>query len=152
MNKFMKKAVELAVDNVKDSGQPFGAVLVKDNKIITEGVNELHQKYDVSAHAEMVAVRKAQKELKTQDLSGYQMYASGHPCSMCLTALYFVGIDEVYYCADLEDVKKAGMSLSGKIYADLQKANKDREIVMKVMPLEKGMTDPMRLWEEKSRY
>src|SRR5699024_9659707 len=61
MNSFMKRAVELAADNVREGGQPFGAVLVKDDEIIAEGVNELHIKYDVSGHAELLAIRRAQE-------------------------------------------------------------------------------------------
>lgn len=69
MNQFMERALELAEKNVRDGGQPFGAVLVKDGKIVAEGVNELHHTYDISGHAEMLAIRKAQSELQTHDLS-----------------------------------------------------------------------------------
>ena len=92
MDKFMERAVKLATENVRDGGTPFGAVLVKDGKIISEGVNELHHTYDSSGHAEMLAIRKAQAELKTLDLSDYTMYASGEPCPMCLSVMYLSGI------------------------------------------------------------
>src|SRR5699024_11295513 len=62
MDQFMKRAVQLAAENVRDGGEPFGAVLVKDGRIVTEGVNELHKKYDISGHAELVAIRKARSE------------------------------------------------------------------------------------------
>ncbi|MED0668397.1 nucleoside deaminase [Bacillus badius] len=89
MDSFMKRAVELAAENVKNGGQPFGAVLVKDSRIIAEGVNELHKKHDISAHAEMLAIRRAQEKLATNNLAGYAMYASGElalcaslPCTL----------------------------------------------------------------------
>lgn len=64
MNHFMKRAIELAINNVKKGGQPFGAVLVKDQDIIAEGVNELHKKHDVSGHAELLAIRGHRSSFK----------------------------------------------------------------------------------------
>src|SRR5690625_6870776 len=93
----MKRAVELSIQNVREGGGPFGAVLVKEDTIISEGVNELHKTYDVSGHAEMIAIRKAQSALQTHDLSEYTMYASGEPCPMCLTTMYLSGIKRGYY-------------------------------------------------------
>jgi len=69
MDSFMRRAVQLAVDNVREGGQPFGAVLVKDQEAIAEGVNELHKNYDVSGHAEMLALRRAQARFQSNDLS-----------------------------------------------------------------------------------
>lgn len=149
MNPFMKRAVQLAIKNVEEGGQPFGAVLVKDGEIIAEGVNELHKNYDISGHAEMIAIRKAQARLKTHDMKGFTMYASGHPCSMCLTAMYFSGLTDIYYANSLEDAASVGMNLSGKIYSDLAKPNEEREIVMKHIALGKEMIDPMKLWKSK---
>src|SRR5690625_4166102 len=103
MDQFMKRAVELSIQNVREGGEPFGAVLVKDGQIVSEGTNELHKKYDVSGHAEMIAIRKAQSALQTHDLSGYTMYASGEPCPMCLTMMYMSGIENGYYCTSIEE-------------------------------------------------
>lgn len=149
MDKFMERAVELAAENVREGGQPFGAVLVKDNHIITEGVNELHKKYDVSGHAELLAIRRAQEKLQTNDLSGYTMYASGEPCPMCLTSMYFAGIEKIYYCASVEDAVEAGLGKSKDIYADLQKTSEERMLPMVQMSLEKNQEDPMKLWKER---
>lgn len=148
MNAFMERAVELAVTNVREGGQPFGAVLVKNNKIIAEGVNELHQTYDVSGHAELLAIRRAQEKLQTNDLSGCTMYASGEPCPMCLTAMYFAGIDKVFYAASVEDAKEAGLGTSKLIYNDLKKPKEERTISMRQMPLNEGQENPMQLWKE----
>ncbi|WP_156289311.1 nucleoside deaminase [Oceanobacillus salinisoli] len=148
MDPFMKRAVELAVNNVRDGGQPFGAVLVKDNKVTAEGVNELHKTYDISGHAEMLAIRKAQKELRTHDLSDYTMYASGEPCPMCLTVMYFAGIKKVYYCQSVEDAVAAGLGKSQIIYKELGKRKEDRKLKMVQMGLKDEQTDPMNLWKK----
>ncbi|MFK2825346.1 nucleoside deaminase [Bacillus sp. B190/17] len=150
MDKFMERAVELAVKNVQEGGQPFGAVLVKDDNMIAEGVNELHKVYDVSGHAELLAIRRAQEQLQTNDLSGYTMYASGEPCAMCLTAMYFAGIEKVFYCAEVEDAAAAGLEKSKMIYEDLKKSKEERTISMIRMPLNKGQENPMKLWAERS--
>ncbi|MBO1003945.1 nucleoside deaminase [Pseudogracilibacillus auburnensis] len=149
MDQFMKRAVELALNNVEEGGGPFGAVLVKDDKIISEGVNELHLKYDISGHAELIAVRKAQEQLQTIDLKGYTMYASGEPCPMCLTAIYFSGIERVYYCGSVEEAKSVGLGTSSFIYQELTKPKQDRTIEMIHMPLEKGSIDPFVKWQGK---
>jgi guanine deaminase len=150
MDKFMERAVELAVKNVREGGQPFGAVLVKNNNVVAEGVNELHRKYDVSGHAELLAIRRAQEQLQTNDLSGYTMYASGEPCSMCLTAMYFAGIEKVFYCTSVENAVEVGLGKSKVIYEEIQKAKVERTLSMTQMPLNEGQTNPMKLWKEQS--
>lgn len=144
----MKRAVQLAIDNVKEGGGPYGAVLVKNGEIVAEGVNELHKTHDVSGHAEMLAIRRAQEKLQTDDLSGHIMYASGEPCPMCLTAMYMVGIEKGYYCSSIEEAKKYGMGRSIDIYDDLKKDREERSLKMEHMPLEEGMPHPMQLWQE----
>lgn len=149
MDRFMERAVELAVNNVKEGGQPFGAVLVKDDEVISEGVNELHLKNDISGHAELIAIRKAQGKLQTLDLNGYTMYASGEPCPMCMTAIYFSGIKKVYYCASIEVANEAGLGASSFIYKDLSLSREQRSIDIIHMPLESGMVDPLSEWVKK---
>lgn len=150
MDQFMKRAVQLAADNVKEGGQPFGAVLVKDGEIVAEGVNEIHIKYDVSGHAELLAIRRAQEKLQTNDLSGHVMYASGEPCPMCLTAMFYAGITEGYYCASVEETADAGLDASTILYEDFTKAREERTVKMKHMPLEKDQKNPMQMWKERS--
>lgn len=148
MNPYMKRAVELAANNVREGGDPFGAVLVKDGEVIAEAVNTLHKTFDISGHAELLTIRAAQQEYKTLDLSGFTMYASGIPCPMCLTAMYFSGITDVYYCQSLDDASAVGLDRSEVIYADLAKPNEERIVAMKHMPLEKGQENPMKMWKE----
>jgi len=144
----MKRAVKLAVENVRDGGQPFGAVLVKNDTIISEGVNELHKTFDISGHAELLAIRRAQEQWQTNNLSGCVVYASGEPCPMCLTAMYFAGIEKVYYCASIEDAAKAGLGKSKMIYEDLKKTKSERTLSMTRMPLEEGQENPLEFWKK----
>lgn len=144
----MERAVQLAIENVRQGGQPFGAVLVKDGRVVSEGVNELHKTFDVSGHAELLAIRRAQQQLHTHDLSGYTVYASGEPCAMCLTAMYFAGIEQVYYCATVEQAAEYGLGKSKAIYEDLKKSRSDRTITMIPMPLQGRQANPMELWKE----
>ncbi len=146
----MERAIELATENVQEGGQPFGAVLVKNGHLVAEGVNELHKRFDVSAHAEMLAIRRAQKKMHTTVLEGYTMYASGEPCPMCLTAMSFAGIDQVYYCNSVDDAVDAGLGKSKEIYDDLQKTKEERSIKMEQMPLSDGQKDPMKIWKKQS--
>src|SRR5699024_10328039 len=130
MKSFMKRAVELAADNVREGGQPFGAVLVKDDEIIAEGVNELHIKYDVSGHAELLATRRAQEALQTNELKGFTMYASRCTCPMGLISMDYAGGEEIYYCASVEETKNDGLDTADVIYHDFAQPNEERQIVM----------------------
>ncbi|QFF98098.1 nucleoside deaminase [Psychrobacillus glaciei] len=150
MDKFMKRAVELAFENVQNGGQPFGAVLVKDGEVVSEGVNELHIKHDISGHAELLAIRRAQEQFQTNDLSGFTMYASGAPCAMCYSAMMFAGIEKAYYCATLDDAKAVGLGKSAVIYDELQKTADARKFDMCHMEIEENMPNPMELWKERN--
>ena len=86
VEKFMRKAIALSIENIKNGGGPFGAVIVKDGKIIATGVNRVTANTDPTAHAEVNAIRKASKKLGTFDLSGCEIYTSCEPCPMCLGA------------------------------------------------------------------
>lgn len=151
MDHFMERAVNLAAENVRDGGQPFGAVLVKGSDVIAEGVNELHKTYDVSGHAEMLAIRRAQQNLQTNDLSGTTLYASGEPCPMCLAAMYFAGIERIYYCASLQEAVEAGLGKSKLVYDDLKKPNTARSLPVVQMPLEEYQENPLELWKGRNQ-
>lgn len=133
MNVYMKRAVELALENVKEGGQPFGAVLVKDDKVIGEGVNELHKVYDSSGHAELLAIRQAQQSLKSLYLSGAVMYASGHPCPMCYAVMRLAGIEQVYFYNDLPELEEKGLRLGADLYRELKKERSEWPIQFEVL-------------------
>ncbi len=87
-NKFMMKAIELSIESAKSKGGPFGCVIVKDNQIISEGINQVTANNDPTAHAEIVAIRNACKKLDNFFLKGCDIYTSCEPCPMCLSAIY----------------------------------------------------------------
>ena len=100
---FMRQAIALAVENVRNGGGPFGAVIVKDGKVIATGVNRVTANNDPTAHAEVSAIRAACTKLGTFDLSGCDIYTSCEPCPMCLGAIYWAHIGKVYYGANQHD-------------------------------------------------
>jgi guanine deaminase len=107
---FLQRAIELAGDGIKDGSGPFGAVIVKDGKVISESSNRVVLNNDPTAHAEILAIRKASSELKNFDLSGCTLYSSCEPCPMCLGAIYWSGIKKVVYACDRTDAENAGFS------------------------------------------
>ena len=109
MNEYMKIAKELSDDNLKTNvGGPFGACIVKDGKIIGKGSNHVLIYNDPTAHAEIMAIRDACKNINSYDLSGAELYTSCYPCPMCLSAIIWSNIKKVYYGNTKEDAAKIG--------------------------------------------
>jgi guanine deaminase len=106
----LHEAVRLAQANRERAGRPFGAVLAIDGEIVATGVNEIVLSHDPTAHAEMLALRAASRRLGRPDLRGSIVYASGHPCPMCLAALVLARVDAVYYAFDNRDAAPYGLS------------------------------------------
>ena len=107
MNKYMKIAKELSEDNLKVGG-PFGACVVKDGKIIGKGSNHVLSNNDPTAHAEVMAIRDACKNINSYDLNGCELYTSCYPCPMCLSAIIWSNIKKVYYGNTKEDAANIG--------------------------------------------
>ena len=106
---FMAEAIRLATENVKSGkGGPFGAVIVKDGKIIGRGVNQVTSSNDPTAHAEVVAIRKACKDLSSFQLDGCEIYASCEPCPMCLGAIYWARPDKLYFAGTKKNAADIG--------------------------------------------
>ena len=109
MNEYMKIAKELSEDNLKTNvGGPFGACIVKDGKIIGKGSNHVLVHNDSTAHAEIMAIRDACKNINSYDLSGAELYTSCYPCPMCLSAIIWSNIKKVYYGNTKEDAANIG--------------------------------------------
>ena len=109
MNEYMKIAKELSDDNLKTNvGGPFGACIVKDGKIIGKGSNHVLGYNDPTAHAEIMAIRDACKNINSYDLSGAELYTSCYPCPMCLSAIIWSNIKKVYYGNTKEDAANIG--------------------------------------------
>ena len=105
----MLEAIKKAEENIlTGTGGPFGAVVVRDGKIISAVGNRVTSTNDPTAHAEVVAIREACKTLDTFDLTGCEIYASCEPCPMCLGAIMWARIDKLYYAADRIDATRAG--------------------------------------------
>lgn len=101
---FMEEAIRLSAENMRTGkGGPFGAVIVKDNKIIARGFNQVTSTNDPTAHAEVVAIREACKTLDTFSLSGCEIYTSCEPCPMCLASVYWARLDKLYYANTKKD-------------------------------------------------
>lgn len=109
MKKFMEKAVLEALEGVKERhGGPFGAAIIKDDEVIALGHNEVIATNDPTAHAEVVAIRKASKKLGRFDLSDCVLYTTCEPCPMCYSAAHWAKIPKIYYGATREDAADAG--------------------------------------------
>jgi len=124
---FMRMAIRLSVSNAKKGGGPFGAVIVKNGKVIASGVNNVIKKNDPTAHAEIEAVRKASKFLKSFDLSGCELYTSCEPCPMCLSAIYWANIKGIFYGNTRKDAANIGF-IDDHIYKELKTPLKHRSI------------------------
>lgn len=109
MNKFMRRAIREAYRGIESGdGGPFGAVIVKDGKVIAKGHNEVIKRDDPTCHGEMMAIRRASKKLATYDLSGCEIYTTGEPCPMCRGAIMWANIDKVYYGCNIDDTEAIG--------------------------------------------
>ena len=137
--RFLCEAIELARANMEQGGRPFGAVIVRDGEVVATGVNEIIATNDPTAHAEMTALRAASGKLGSPNLAGGAVYASGHPCPMCMAAMRLSGVSEVYYAYSNDDGAPFGLSTAA-IYADLAKpfAEQSMKIAYRPVRLETG--------------
>ena len=127
----MRKAIELSINNVKNNtGGPFGAVVVKDGKIIATGANSVTSHNDPTAHAEVMAIRNACKELNSFQLDECEIYTSCEPCPMCLGAIYWARPKAVYYANTKKDAAEIEFD-DQFIYDELDLPLDDRNLSMK---------------------
>ena len=147
-NKFMLRAIELSISSANGTGGPFGCVIIKDDKIIAEGSNKVTFSNDPTAHAEIVAIRDACKKLNIFNLSGCDLYSSCEPCPMCLSAIYWSHVDNIFYANTREDAKKINFDDS-LIYSEILKKNEDRKIPIKQM-LRNEALKAYEIWDKKT--
>ena len=121
MNKYMEEAIILSEDNKE--GGPFGAVIVKEDKIVGRGKNKVLKENDPTSHAEVNAIKDACKHLNTHDLSDCILYTTCYPCPMCLGAIIWSNIKEVYYGNTASDAENIGFR-DDKIYEFIKGNNK----------------------------
>ena len=144
----MQRAIELSIESINSGGGPFGSVIVKDNKIISEGMNRVTVNNDPTAHGEIVAIRLATKGLNNFNLKGCELYSSTEPCPMCLSAIYWARIDKVYYANTRNDAQKIDFDDS-LIYSELIKKIDQRKIPMIQVMREEGLK-AFELWNKKT--
>jgi tRNA(Arg) A34 adenosine deaminase TadA len=148
-NAFMQDAIQRAVENVRSGrGGPFGAVVVKDGRVIAVGANSVTATNDPTAHAEILAIRDACRTLGAFQLTGCELYTSCEPCPMCLGAIYWARPDHVYFAATAGDAAEAGFDDSF-IYDELKLPLQARKIPLKPMMREEGLA-PFREWTNKN--
>ena len=146
--RFMREAIRLADESVAHGGGPFGAVIVKDGKILAGASNSVTLDNDPTAHAEVNAIRQACRELGTFDLKGSVIYASCEPCPMCLGAIYWAGIERIYYANTRADAAAADFA-DGFIYEDMGKPLAER--TLPIIPLLRDEAlHTFRRWQEKA--
>ncbi len=145
---YLREAIELARANIGKGGRPFGAVLVRDGAVLTTAVNEIHTTNDPTSHAEMNAVRDAGHKLGSPDLSGSAVYASGHPCPMCMAAMRLSGVEKVFYAYSNDDGTPFGLSTAA-VYEDLAKPFAEQSMTIRHVPVRpQGKPDLYAEWTE----
>jgi tRNA(Arg) A34 adenosine deaminase TadA len=135
---FMRRAIALALENVRCGGGPFAAVIVRDGKILAEGANRVTQTNDPTAHAEIVAIREACRVLKDFQLAGCDLYTTCEPCPMCLGAIYWARPARVFYASTAADAAAAGFD-DAFIYEELKKAATHRRFPMSQLLREEAL-------------
>lgn len=147
--KFMEQAIMLAKENVnKLNGGPFGAIIVKNGKIIGKGVNSVTMNNDPTAHAEVMAIRDACKNLETYQLEDCEVYSSCEPCPMCMGAIYWARTKKLYYAATKEDAANAGFDDS-YIYNEINSPLNKRDLPSEQICREKAV-EVFKHWQENS--
>ena len=125
---FMRRAVELSAQHMREgAGGPFGAVIVKNGKVIAEGWNRVTSTNDPTAHAEVTAIRDACKALGTFSLEGCDIYTSCEPCPMCLSAIYWARLDRIYFANTRQDAAAIGFD-DEFLYREVPKPVETRSI------------------------
>lgn len=145
--RFMEMAIRLSDENVDNGGGPFGAVIVRDNEVIATGANRVVPNSDPTAHAEVTAIRNACSKLGTFKLDGCTIYTSCEPCPMCLSALYWAGIERICYGNTKKDAKDIEFDDSF-IYDQLELPYSERSIKCEHFMREKAL-EVFKKWREK---
>ncbi len=146
--KYLQRAVEIAKESINKGGGPFGAVVVKDDIIISEASNRVVLNNDPTAHAEILAIRLASSQLKTFELDDCTLYTSCEPCPMCLGAIYWSGIRKVVYSCDRTDAENAGFNDSF-IYNEIMLEPSQRKLTF-IRSSDPGGEEVFRLWNAKN--
>jgi guanine deaminase len=145
---FLRRAVEVAVENVAIGGGPYGAVIVRDGVPVASSGNRVTQDLDPTAHAEIMAIRLACRQLNDFQLKGCVLYTSCEPCPMCLGAIYWARLDKVYFACNRYDAAAADFDDSF-IYDEISVSPLERKIAMVQLSLPDARL-PFQAWSEKN--
>jgi tRNA(Arg) A34 adenosine deaminase TadA len=151
---FLNQAVELARKNLDGGGRPFGALVVRDGEVLATGVNAILSTNDPTSHAELnairAAIRAASQRLGSPRLDGCTVYASGHPCPMCMAAMQMTGVREVVYAFSNEDGEPNGLS-TASVYTELAKPLAERSMTIRHVPVDAvSSRDLYPYWQERT--
>ena len=146
--KYLLRSIEIAKESIVNGGGPFGAVIVKGDKIISEASNRVVLNNDPTAHAEILAIRQASTQLQTFELNDCTLYSSCEPCPMCLGAIYWSGIRKIVYSSDRSDAERAGFD-DKFIYKEIMLEPSERGITF-IRSSDPGGEDVFRMWNEKN--
>ena len=151
--KFMRLAIDLALENIQNGGGPFGAVIVKDGEVVATGCNRVTASCDPTAHAEVVAIRQACNKLGTYQLTDCDIYTSCEPCPMCLGAIYWARPKRVIYANTREEAAAIEFD-DDFIYGEIIAKMEDRKIPFLHLPhpMAKEVFEAWKNWEGKIKY
>ena len=146
--KFIRQAIDLSIENVRNGGGPFGAVIVRNGEVVATGVNNVVPHCDPTAHAEVSAIRKACQKVGDFKLDGCTIYTSCEPCPMCLSAIYWSGIERIFYGNTKQDAEDINFS-DKFIYDELALPMTERRVPAVNIMREEAL-EAFRDWEDKS--
>jgi len=146
-DELMRRAIALSEESVKNGGGPFGAVIARNGEIVAEASNRVTLDHDPTAHAEVSAIRLAAQRLGTFNLSGCDIYTSCDPCPMCLGAIYWARLDNIYYANNRKDAAHIGFD-DDFIYNELALNPAERTKRMQLLLPEEAI-NAFKMWEEK---
>ena len=145
--KFMQQAIDLSIENVANGGGPFGAVIVRNGEVLATGTNRVTSNCDPTAHAEVNAIRTACAAINDFKLTGCTVYSSCEPCPMCLSALYWAGVEKIYYGNTKQDAKMINFDDSF-IYDQIALSAEERAIPC-INIMREQAAEGFKAWSEK---
>lgn len=145
---YIRETFKLARKAVKNCNNPFGALLVKDDKIVEKSENTVNTSNDCTAHAEMNLIRRVQNKLQTKALKGFTLYASSEPCTMCAGAIYWANIDKIVFSCSTQKLREiAGKSIESDINSLLSDTSNDIKIIGPILE-EEGVEVHKNFWNK----
>lgn len=146
-NQFIDEAIKLAQQSVDShQGGPFGAVIVKNGRIIGRGSNQVTHHHDPTAHAEIEAIRNACQHIQSHSLEGCTLYASSEPCPMCLSAIYWARIDSVFYANSYEQATQIGFD-DQFIFKELSLPHQQKNLSISRVQDESVLSDALEVFQ-----